>query len=276
VDAELRAQAAASINGTTSDTTTTDTTTTTPAIDDATFKEWYRQTLNISKLSDSEFREYVKIRIMAQRLTDYLVAKMSLNVVQVHIFDIAVSDSTQADDIQARVNNGEDFQTIAREISIDTNTQPLGGDMGWVPIDVLNSIDSDIGATAASLEVGQVSYPTQMSTATDGSSSSSSSSDSSSTEPYYLFLITEKNNSMLVDNQQYISALQGLQLKNWLGDQMDPAKANNKVTLHGQGAAGGYDSTTNAWILYQIEKLKRSRGIVDETTTTTTDPLTGQ
>jgi hypothetical protein len=147
--------------------------------------------------------------------------------------------------------------------------------MGWVPIDVLKSIDNVIGSTAESLEVGQVSYPVQMTSSS--SSSSSDSSGDSSDQPYYLLLVTEKNPAMPVTNSQYISVLQGLQLQNWLNEQMDSTKTKNVVKLHGHGQNGGFDSSTNAWILYQIEKLKRSRGIKDATTTTTaTDPITGQ
>jgi hypothetical protein len=87
-------------------------------------------------------------------------------------------------------------------------------------------------------------------------------------------MVTEKETARVVDNPDYITSLKGRLLQDWLTTQM--SSKDNIITLHGRGINGGYDSTTNAWILYQIERLKRSRGIVDTTTTTTTDPLTGQ
>jgi hypothetical protein len=206
---------------------------------------------------------------MEQRLTDYLSANMSLNVPQVHVYDIVVADGTTGTDIQNRINNGEDFQTIARELSTDTSTKDAGGDMGWVPIDVLKAIDSVIGVTAEDLEIGQVSYPVQLSTAL-------SSTTDSTTQPYYLLMVTEKDPARLVSDSQFISTLKGTLIGDWLNNQMDPSKSSNKVTLHGHGQSGGYDSSTNAWILYEIEKLKHSRGIKDETTTTETNPISGQ
>jgi foldase protein PrsA len=232
------------------------------------FREWYRQTLNISQLSDKEFREYVKIRVMSQRLNQYLADRMSYNVDQVHIYDIVVNDGTLANDIKTRIDNGEDFQTIAKELSQDSDTQPKGGDMGWVPVDVLKSIDMVIGNTADTLEIGKVSYPVQL------SSAQSSSSDGSD-QPYYLFLVTERDKTKLVEDANYIAVLKNELIKNWINEQMSPG-STNVVTLHGRGQSGGYDSTTNAWILYQIENLKHSRGIKDATTTTTANPLTGQ
>jgi hypothetical protein len=52
--------------------------------------------------------------------------------------------------------------------------------------------------------------------------------------------------------------------------------SKQQVKLLGRGQKGGYDSSTEAWLKYEIEKLKASRGIIETTTTTTTNPLTGQ
>ena len=84
-------------------------------------------------------------------------------------------------------------------------------------------------------------------------------------------MVTEKATAKVVDNPDYISVLQGRLLQDWLDTEM--ASKDNTIELHGRGINGGYDSTTNAWILYQIERLKRSRGIKD---TTTTSAATGQ
>jgi peptidyl-prolyl cis-trans isomerase SurA len=94
-----------------------------------------------------------------------------------------------------RINNGEDFQTIAKEMSQDSDTNTKGGDMGWVPMEAL---DSSLQGTAAGLEIGKVSYPVQTSTATQ---SASSSSDGTNDQPYYLLMVTEKASNRLIDPQ---------------------------------------------------------------------------
>jgi hypothetical protein len=45
--------------------------------------------------------------------------------------------------------------------------------------------------------------------------------------------------------------------------------AIQKIVLKGKGTSGGYDSQTAAYLQYEIEKLKASRGITETTTTTT-------
>ena len=181
---------------------------------------------------------------------------------QVHLWDIVVADQTTAADIKKRIDNGEDFSTIANELSIDSNTSAQGGDMGWVPLKIL---DTNLEYMANKADIGIVSSPVQLSSAIQSSSQD--------TEPFYLILVTEKAPAREVDNPDYISILQQRLLQDWLNDQM--SSDQNKITLHGRGSLGGYDSSTNAWILYQIERLKRSRGIKN-TTTTTTNYATGQ
>jgi foldase protein PrsA len=265
IDQALRNEA----NSSSSDSTTTTPTTTTPTMTDAEFNEWYRQLMNNSQLSDAELRELVKVDIMEQRLNTYLTNNMPTTADQVHLWDIVVSDQTTATDIKQRIDNGEDFSTIAKELSIDSNTSTQGGDMGWVPT---KTLDSSLEYTANKADIGIVSNPVQLSTAMQSSSDSSSSSGN--TEPFYLLMVTEKSTAREVDDPDYISILQGRLVQDWLDTEM--ASKDNVIELHGRGIKGGYDSTTNAWILYQIERLKRSRGIVDTTTTTTTNPLTGQ
>jgi foldase protein PrsA len=262
IDQALRNEA----NSSSSDSTTTTPTTTTPTMTDAEFNEWYRQLMNNSQLSDAELRELVKVDIMEQRLNTYLTNNMPTTADEVHLWDIVVSDQTTATDIKQRIDNGEDFSTIAKELSIDSNTSAQGGDMGWVPT---KTLDSSLEYTANKADIGIVSNPVQLSTAMQDSSSSSGNTD-----PFYLLMVTEKSTAMEVNDPDYISILQGRLLQDWLDTEM--ASKDNVIELHGRGIKGGYDSTTNAWILYQIERLKRSRGIVDTTTTTTTDPLTGQ
>ena len=231
IDQELRKEANSSLSGgtttdsvttpatttptdttTTTGITTTPTTTTTQALSDAEFNEWYRQTLDQSQLSESQFRDIVRVRIMASRLNTYLVDRMPTTAAQVHLYDIVLPDSTTATDVMNRINNGEDFQTIAKEISQDTDTADKGGDMGWVPLKVL---DSNLENVATNLDIGKVSYPVQLSTATQDSQSSSGQND----QPYYLLMITGKAESREID-PQYIQLCKSRLLQDWLNTEM--------------------------------------------------------
>jgi parvulin-like peptidyl-prolyl isomerase len=284
IDQELRKEANNSSSGTDSTvsdtaTTTTPTETTTPidtsvtttatpgtttpavttTLSDAEYQEWYRQTLDATTLSESQFRDLVRTSIIAQRLQTIFEANMPTTAEQAHIYDIVVADSATATDIKNRIDAGEDFQTLASEVSLDTSTKDKGGDMGWVPI---KALDSDLANTVTNLEIGKVSDPVQTSSAAQQAASSQQD------QPYFLLMVTEKSPSREVD-PQYISTLQGRLMTDWLNTQM----STQKISLLGKGSSGGYDSTTDAWIQYQIEKLKASRGITSSTTTTPTDTI---
>jgi hypothetical protein len=275
IDQGLRAEANSYYYGTdTTDTTTTTTTpsdttattttstTTTQSVNDAEYNEWYRQQLNKSQLSNAQFRDLEKVNLIENQLTDYLEARMPTTADQVHLYDIVCPDLTTAQDVQTRINNGEDFQTIAEEQSQDTNTASKGGDMGWIPLDAL---DSNLSSTAQNLPIGQVSAPVQ--TTTDAQAAESSS-DGSDTEPYYLLMVTGKATGREID-PQYVSDLQQNLLQNWLSQE----SGIQKIHLYGKGANGGYDSETSAFLQYEIQKLAASRGITLTTTTTTTNLL---
>jgi hypothetical protein len=240
------------------------TTTTTPVqtVTDAEYNEWYRQQLNKSQLSASQFRELEKITLIEDQLTQYLRARMPTTTDQIHLWDIEVGDLTTAQDIQTRINNGEDFQTIAQENSVDGNTAPKGGDMGWLP---LTALDTNLENTADKLPIGQVSAPVQTSSATQSASSSSSGSNDS---PYYLLMVTEKTTGREID-PQYVSYLQQNLLQDWLTKE----SSIQKIKLLGKGASGGYDSETAAFLQYEIQKLAASRGITLTTTTASNNLL---
>jgi foldase protein PrsA len=261
IDQELRNQANSILS---TDNTTDTTTTPTPAqtLSDAEFQEWYRQTLNQSQLTEKQFRDLVRVSLLGQRIYTYLADRMATSGEQVHVYDIVLPDSVTAADVKQRIDNGEDFMTIAREMSLDGETSEKGGDMGWLPIHVL---DSNLEYTVERLEIGKVSDPVQTSTAFQEAQSSQQE------QSYYLLMVTEKDAARAYD-AQYIPYLKSRLLQDWLNETM----TLQKISLRGKGASGGYDSQTNAWLLYQIEKRKASRGITSTTTSTTPNPLTGQ
>jgi curved DNA-binding protein CbpA len=235
---------------------------TTATLSDAEFKEWYRQTLNQTQLSEKEFRDYVRTSIMAQRLQTLLGDNMPTTAEQVHLYDILLPDYNTAAEVKKRIDEGEDFMTIASEVSLDTDTMDNGGDMGWLPIKVL---DSSLENTVTNLDIGVVSAPVQT------SASQSQAQSTEQEQPYLLLMVTEKAVAREVD-AQYIDTLKARLMQDWINTQA----STQKVALHGRGSSGGYDSETDAWLQYQIEKLKKSRGIEETTTTASANPITGQ
>lgn len=61
------------------------------------------------------------------------------------------------DSLYARINNGEDFAEIARQISDDTASVVAGGDMGWA--NDVGGMPAEFAAVVNELEIGEVSEP---------------------------------------------------------------------------------------------------------------------
>jgi len=102
-------------------------------ISESEFKTWYRNALNETKLFDTEYRELVRTNVLAERLNEYLVMNVPTVAEQVHLYIIVLPSYDEAEAAIIRIEAGEDFSELARELSIDEETGERGGDAGWWP-----------------------------------------------------------------------------------------------------------------------------------------------
>jgi len=124
-------------------------------ISESEFQAWYRNALNVTQFSDAEYRALVEIAIMQERLDEYLRAVVPTEAEQVHLYIIIVSSGADAAAAIARIEDGEDFSDLARELSIEEESAEQGGDIGWWPY--LGGLNDNLESWAFSLEVGEVS-----------------------------------------------------------------------------------------------------------------------
>ena len=76
---------------------------------------------------------------------------------QIRVSHIVTETSEAASAILARLQAGEDFAAVAKELSADTASAEIGGDLGWYPIGLLGDEFSESFETAAwALEKGAV------------------------------------------------------------------------------------------------------------------------
>ena len=61
-------------------------------IDEGEFKEWYRQQLNESRLSDSEFKDLLKTRLLGLRMSKYLAERVPTVAEQVFVHMFPLQD----------------------------------------------------------------------------------------------------------------------------------------------------------------------------------------
>jgi parvulin-like peptidyl-prolyl isomerase len=200
-------------------------------ISDIEFEEWYRQLLNDNNVSDSQYREIVGISLLASRLQAYLAEGIPTVAEQVHLHMIVVLTYEEAQAVETRLEAGEDFATVAREVSIDSGVEENGGDQGWLSPVILSDYQSLIEA----LDIGEVS-------AIIPYYSQASSSSSSTPSAYYIFMVSEKDSARQL-TEEHRQILQARALELWLKEEIP----NHAVTYN-------FSSEIYAWINWQLEK----------------------
>lgn len=80
-----------------------------------------------------EFREVIRLDLMTSQLKTPVIASVPTATEQVRARHILVNTQTQAEQILARLQAGEDFGALAAEYSFDVTTKDNGGDLGWFP-----------------------------------------------------------------------------------------------------------------------------------------------
>lgn len=210
-------------------------------ISDSEFKEWYRQRLNETDLSNSEYREIVGTQLMSSYFYDYLSARMPTAVEQIHLHVILLDTEEEANEVKARLEAGEDFANLARELSLDAISQDNGGDLGWVPQGAV--YESIYDSVIFDLDINTVSEPL--------AHYDSSVQDYSSPAyiNYYLFKVSEKADARKVE-EKYLTTLKNKFFEDWLSQSM----SLHIIRYHGFN--NGFDSETYAWMNWQLSKIK--------------------
>lgn len=126
---------------------------------EATYKQFASNYLDPANMSRADYKRLiVKPTLARQKITEQLSNAVPARAEQIRAAHILVATRDAADQVITRLNNGEDFAAVAREVSTDASTAGTGGDLGWFPRGVM--VDA-FEEAAFSLDVGQVSEPVQ-------------------------------------------------------------------------------------------------------------------
>ena len=77
------------------------------------------------------YKSFYENQIYERKLKDLIAADVSRTQEQVWARHILVADEAAAIAIIEKLKNGDDFATLANELSTDTSSAPNGGDLGW-------------------------------------------------------------------------------------------------------------------------------------------------
>lgn len=143
---------------TATETITVTPTPTTPPMTEAQFREEYARYLRILAervgFSEQDLRRLFENRLLEQKLREAMAQEVESVVEQVHARHILVETREEAEEVRQRLLNGEDFATLAQELSQDPGSKDEGGDLGWFPRGVMVA---EFEEAAFSLPVGQIS-----------------------------------------------------------------------------------------------------------------------
>lgn len=183
----------------------------------------YQEWLDYVRLSDSEYRYLVEAELLDQKIMDYFTQSVPTKGKQVHVHLIKVDNEGNATEVENRLQNGEDFATLAKEFSTEELTKQYGGDLGWMPEGILSyEIDPQLDQVAFSLPAGNISEPIEISGA------------------YYMVKVTEISDSMAVDSI-YHQILGYKAFNDWFTEQREIVEIREYL-----------DQTTATWAMKQI------------------------
>jgi parvulin-like peptidyl-prolyl isomerase len=115
--------------------------------------------LEPSGMSRADFeRLIIRPAVARERAQAQLAADVSARADQAHLAHILVATQDAAQEIYDTRLQDEPFEDVAAEVSIDSQTAPEGGDLGWGPQDLF--VD-EFGEAAFELEPGEISEPVQ-------------------------------------------------------------------------------------------------------------------
>lgn len=109
-------------------------------------------------VSEKQFREIVHAQLLRDKLLDEITKDIPQEEEQVWARHILVETEEEALDVLARLESGEDFASLAQEVSTDPGSAVNGGDLGWFG---QGRMVPAFEEAAYSLEIGEISDPVQ-------------------------------------------------------------------------------------------------------------------
>jgi len=109
-----------------------------------------------------DYKDIARTELLKNKLLDrHFEQEVPMLAEQRHIMAMLLESESQAAEVKARVEAGEDFAELAGELSLDGLSKDKEGDLGWHPEDVLAELlaTSTPGEYVFSSEVGMLSQP---------------------------------------------------------------------------------------------------------------------
>lgn len=118
----------------------------------------YLSELEAAGVEEKYLRKYVYHYLLNQKVLEKIYEDVAVEQEQVWARHILVETEEEAQEVLTRLDDGEDWNVIAAEVSLDTSNSTNGGDLGWF---TMGYMVEPFEEAAYALEVGQISDPVE-------------------------------------------------------------------------------------------------------------------
>lgn len=181
---------------------------------EAAFQDWYRQRLEFFSLSDSDYRHFTQLSLLGNKIREHLGVEVPVAADQIHLQGIMRDTEDNANDIAAKLEAGQDFAELAKQVSLDDASKENGGDLGWL---VPGLLAPEFEAAAFNLETNQLSKPFY------------ASKDTADKAGYWVVRVIEKESGRAVDDATR-EQLKNLQIVQWLAEKKAQSEIKDMIT----------------------------------------------
>ncbi|WP_127837163.1 peptidylprolyl isomerase [Clostridium prolinivorans] len=127
---------------------------------DPEFKEYIKSNITLEKLINEETKD---LKVEDKEIQDYYNSNQNKFTEKPNRYNVArivVNTEDEAKKVKERIEKGEDFAKIAKEVSIDTSSKDKGGDLGFLEYNDTN-YGSNFMINVMGLKEGAISNPFQ-------------------------------------------------------------------------------------------------------------------
>jgi parvulin-like peptidyl-prolyl isomerase len=97
------------------------------------YANWLTTLANQVGMNETQYRQVIRTSLLKQKVQDALGAEVPTSAEQAHARHILLETEDEAKKVIERLQAGEDFAALAKELSKDPGSGAEGGDLGFVP-----------------------------------------------------------------------------------------------------------------------------------------------
>lgn len=117
----------------------------------------YKASIDAVGISNRDYRAIVQRQLLRIAVQENLASQVPATGLVIHVQQIQADTEEQAAEARSRLEAGEDFATVAREMSTDAQVEETGGDLGWVaPGQNIGLYGQDWDTLISDLEIGAI------------------------------------------------------------------------------------------------------------------------